>query len=300
MKKKIFSLVFLLLVIYIPAGVFSQSGSLIQNFTAKWINKVPWLSYSNTPQAEFNTYVDSCTQLNCYVRILEQKDLPIITDAAYFNWIADPAETLQVPDSVKVVAKVVSTDPQNLPIVSLQVKLLQKSAGGGYFSEYKDISSTWNTYVWKTTDTYRKVPSFEGFGIGVIIGQSSSAMKAVIAIKSIELWKNGVCYYQYLFKPTVVGVENTPTVPTTFTLFQNYPNPFNPATVIKFKVPSSQVVTLKVYDMLGREVSTLANDFYSAGEHEVTFNASGLASGTYIYCLQAGHQVLTRKMLLIK
>ena len=300
MKKKIFSLVFLLLVIYVlPAGVFSQTGSLVQNFTAKWINKVPWLSYSNTPQAEFGTYVDTCTQLNCHIRVFEQKDLPIITDAAYFNWIADPAETLQVPDSVRIIARTVSTIPENLPIVSLEAKLLQKTKGGGYFSEYKDINSQWNTYTWKIN--YQEAGTFEGFAIGVIIGQSSTVMKATIAIKAIELWKNGVCYYQYLFKPdTAVGIEDTPAVPTTFTLFQNYPNPFNPTTVIRFMNPESGNMKLTVYDVIGREVAVLAEGYYSAGEHKVTFNASTLASGTYIYRLQAGKQMFTRKMLLLK
>ena len=299
MKKKIFSLVFLLLVIYLPAGVFSQSGSLVQNFTAKWINKVPWLSYSNTPQAEFNTYVDSCAQLNCYVRILEQKDLPIITDAAYFNWIADPAETLQVPDSVRVMANVISTNPENLPIVRLQVKLLQKSAGGGYFSETQDISSVWNTYTWKIN--YQEAGTFEGFSVGVVIGQSSSAMKAVIAISRIELWKGGVCYYQYLFKPdTAVGIEDTPAVPTTFTLFQNYPNPFNPTTKIKISIHESGNYKLVVYNSIGQEVSVLINEFLSPGLHEATFDARGLSSGVYTYRLIGKNAVLTKKMLLLK
>ncbi len=299
MKRNIFYFVILLLVIYIPAGVFSQTGSLIQNFTAKWINKVPWLSYSNTPQAEFKTYVDSCTQLNCYVRILEQKDLPIITDAAYFNWIADPAETLQVPDSVKVFAKTISTNPENLPIVRLQVKLLQKSAGGGYFSETKDISSTWNAYTWNIS--YQEAGTFEGFGVGVVIGQSPSAMKAVIAISRVELWKNGVCYYQYLFKPdTAVSVEDAPAIPTSFTLSQNYPNPFNPTTKIKFSIPESGNYKLVVYNSIGQEVSVLINEFLSLGIHEATFDARGLSSGVYVYRLIGKNVVLTKKMVLLK
>ncbi len=285
----------------LPAGVFSQTGSLIQNLTAKWVNKVPWLSYSNTPQAEFKTYVDSCTQLNCYVRVFEQKDLPIITDAAYFNWIADPAETLQVPDSVRVIAKVISTDPQNLPIVSLQVKLLQKSVGGGYFSEYKDINSTWSTYVWKTTDTYRKVPSFEGFGIGVIIGQSPNAMKATIAVKVVELWKNGVCYYQYLFKPdTTVSVEDAPTIPTSFALSQNYPNPFNPSTRIKVTIPEAGTYELAVYNSIGQKVSVIISEQLSIGIYEFTFSAGKLSSGVYIYRLIGRNTSLSKKMLLVK
>ena len=299
MKKKIFSLVFLLLVIYLPAGVFSQSGSLVQNFTAKWINKVPWLSYTNSAQAEFKTYIDTCTQLGCYIRILEQKDVPGVDNGAFFYWIADPQEILPVPDSVEITSKWISKDPQNLPLVFLQAELLQKTKGGGYFSEHKDIDSAWNTYTWKIN--YQEAGTFEGFAIGVIIGQSTGPMKAVVAIKTIKLWRNGVCYYQYSFSgTTAVAVENNPTVPTTFTLFQNYPNPFNPTTTIKYQVASREHIRLTVYDLLGREVAILVDEEKSTGTYEAKFNASTLASGTYIYRLQAGKQMFTRKMLLLK
>ncbi len=301
MKRKIFSFVTLLLIAYIlPAGVFSQSGSLVQNFTARWINKVPWLSYTNSAQAEFSTRVDTCSQLGCYIRILEQKDIPGVDNGAFFYWIADPQEVLPVPDSVEIISKWISKNPQNLPLVRLQVELLQKTFGGGYFSEHKDIDSTWNTYVWKITDTYRRVPSFEGFAVGVIIGQSTVSMKAVVAIKTIKLWKNGVCYYQYSFSGTTTVAVETPTIPASFTLSQNYPNPFNPTTTIKYQVASREHIRLTVYDLLGREVAILVDEEKFTGTYEARFNASTLASGTYIYRLQAGHQVLTRKMLLIK
>jgi hypothetical protein len=85
-----------------------------------------------------------------------------------------------------------------------------------------------------------------------------------------------------------------------FALSQNYPNPFNPSTQIRFSLPSSHVTRLTVYDMLGREVAVLVNGSMPAGAHSVTFDASGLSSGTYIYRLEAGGQVLTRRMTLVK
>ncbi len=302
MKRKIFSFVTLLLIAYIlPAGVFSQTGSLVQNFTAKWVNKVPWLGYNNTPQAEFKTYTDTCSTLGCFVRILEQGDVPFVENYALFDWIADPQEILLVPDSVRITAKIVSKDPENLPIVRLNIKLLQKTESGGYFSGTQDISFTWNTYVWKITDTYRTVPSFEGFAVGVTVGQSSSAMKAVIAISKIELWKNGVCYYRYLFsRTTSVAVENNPTTPTGFSLSQNYPNPFNPSTKIRFSIPESGNYRLIVYNNIGQEISILTNGFLSPGVHEATFNATGLSSGVYFYRLIGKNTVLSKKMLLVK
>lgn len=89
-------------------------------------------------------------------------------------------------------------------------------------------------------------------------------------------------------------------VPEGFELSQNYPNPFNPSTVISYKLAANSLVTLKVYDITGREIATLINGQKTAGDHQVTFDASGLASGIYIYRLQSGSNTLTRKMMLIK
>jgi hypothetical protein len=95
--------------------------------------------------------------------------------------------------------------------------------------------------------------------------------------------------------------------PEGFSLEQNYPNPFNPVTSIKYVVGSFQFVSLKVYDVLGKEVATLVNEEKPAGEYEIEFNAvshSGnvrnLPSGIYFYQLKAGSFVETKKMVLIK
>jgi len=89
-------------------------------------------------------------------------------------------------------------------------------------------------------------------------------------------------------------------VPVAFALEQNYPNPFNPTTSIEFSVPSTSQVQLKVYNLLGQEVSTLVNGEMKAGYHAVTFDASRLASGVYLYKITAGNFVSTRKMVLMK
>jgi photosystem II stability/assembly factor-like uncharacterized protein len=86
----------------------------------------------------------------------------------------------------------------------------------------------------------------------------------------------------------------------TFVLEQNYPNPFNPSTTIRYQIPNSSFVTLKVYDVLGNEISTLVNEKIPAGSYEFDFDATGLPSGIYLYRLQAGDFVDTRKMILIK
>lgn len=89
-------------------------------------------------------------------------------------------------------------------------------------------------------------------------------------------------------------------LPTEFKLEQNYPNPFNPETRIRYQVSSISPVTLRIYDILGNEVTTLVNEQKEPGYYEVEFSASQLASGVYIYCLQAGSYVSTKKMMVLK
>jgi hypothetical protein len=88
--------------------------------------------------------------------------------------------------------------------------------------------------------------------------------------------------------------------PLDYELQQNYPNPFNPITVICYKLPISSLVTIKIYDALGREVQTLVNELQNAGDHSITFSAGNLSSGVYFYRLQAGTYHDTKKLLLLK
>ena len=95
-------------------------------------------------------------------------------------------------------------------------------------------------------------------------------------------------------------IELEVTSPEAFVLQQNYPNPFNPTTTIDFIVPQAGFVTLAVYNTLGEQVALLANGIMSEGAHTATFNTKSLPSGAYVYKLQAGNSVLTKKMLLMK
>ncbi|MBL8016896.1 MAG: T9SS type A sorting domain-containing protein, partial [Ignavibacteria bacterium] len=90
------------------------------------------------------------------------------------------------------------------------------------------------------------------------------------------------------------------TVPEVYSLSQNYPNPFNPSTNIKFAIPQAGNVKMVVFDVLGREVVTLVNEFRQAGNYVVDFNASALSSGVYFYRIDAGNFTQTKKMLLVK
>jgi len=86
----------------------------------------------------------------------------------------------------------------------------------------------------------------------------------------------------------------------TFELNQNYPNPFNPATTIRFSIPDQQFVSLKIFNILGQQVSTLVNEVKNAGVYQVNFDASKLSSGVYFYTIEAGSNITTKKMMLVK
>ena len=99
----------------------------------------------------------------------------------------------------------------------------------------------------------------------------------------------------------LVGVNgNNNNIPLRYSLEQNYPNPFNPATVIKYQLPKSSNVKISVYDLLGKEVATLVNGNVEAGYHQVEFNGSDLASGLYLYKIEADGFTDVKKMMLVK
>lgn len=103
------------------------------------------------------------------------------------------------------------------------------------------------------------------------------------------------------YNNSMTSVTNTGNgVPSTYDLFQNYPNPFNPVTTIKFQVPKSGLVSIKVYDITGKLVSELVNSNLGAGEYQTEFNASNLSSGVYYYKMMSGSYTSVKSMILIK
>ena len=97
----------------------------------------------------------------------------------------------------------------------------------------------------------------------------------------------------------VLGTEGN-VLPAAYALQQNYPNPFNPATVIRFSVAEKQAASLQIFDITGRLVETIINEPFAPGEHEVTWQAGHLPSGTYFMQMKSGNFVKTRKMVLLK
>jgi hypothetical protein len=144
-------------------------------------------------------------------------------------------------------------------------------------------------------------------GNQVVNGNTVSAnAPAVIGFRDGSGFNGGVLYagnnaLYYDGSPLFVGIDPVGnTIPSSFSLEQNYPNPFNPATTIKFSVPQAGLVTLKIFDVTGREVASLISGEINAGTYKADFNASSLGSGVYFYKLTGNGFTDTKKMILIK
>ncbi len=153
---------------------------------------------------------------------------------------------------------------------------------GGYNSTARsnDLGQTWVPF---TSGMFNCRITDLAFGSGDVLFASAENMgvyRTTSAVTSVD--------------------ENESGVVNNFSLEQNYPNPFNPSTKIQYAISNKQFVQLKVYDVLGNEVATLVNEFKPAGSYEVNFNAAKLSSGVYLYKLNAGSFIETKKMILLK
>jgi hypothetical protein len=151
----------------------------------------------------------------------------------------------------------------------------------GVFVSY-DFGRTWNEFNDGLTNTFiRAVCVSRGNVYAGTIGSG--------------VWSRSLLEIQTTYSKT-----SESEAPERFVLEQNYPNPFNPITIINFQLPIDNYVTLKVYDVLGREVATLVNEELKQGEHETTFSAAGLSSGTYFFRLTMGNLTDVKKMIVMK
>ncbi|MBK7632004.1 MAG: T9SS type A sorting domain-containing protein [Ignavibacteriales bacterium] len=148
----------------------------------------------------------------------------------------------------------------------------------------------------------------EGSGNWKNIGRYLLPAQTTLAIKVIDSGESSSgpvlradAFKILLFEESTNIVDDNKTpIPTEFALFQNYPNPFNPSTKIGWQSPVSGHQTLKIYDVLGNEVVTLADEYKPAGTYEVNFIAKNISSGIYFYKLQSSNLIETKKMILLK
>lgn len=154
------------------------------------------------------------------------------------------------------------------------------------------------------THTNESYPITEGVTLSLQVQaiKAKAAAGSSLDFSEASRRKSTPARYQLRLQPGLnVGIDDPAGLPQQVSLDQNYPNPFNPTTTIAFGVPHTGKVTLEVFDVLGRKVATLLDgENKPAGRYTVTFNAANLASGMYLYRLQAGSTTITRKLTLIK
>jgi len=168
---------------------------------------------------------------------------------------------------------------------------------------FKDISSYQNVLI-ASVATFSILISYDGgnnwsdFNDGLFTDWTFPAL----AINPPYIWAlrdfMGNAYYRPL--ANITGVENNNELPSGYSLHQNYPNPFNPSTIIKYSIPQSSNVIIRVFDIVGNEIETLVNEEQPIGTYEINWHAQNLPSGVYFYQLSAGNYLETKKMSLLK
>lgn len=184
-----------------------------------------------------------------------------------------------------------------------------KQAGNGWDFEVADsLRGCWVAWNINNNDVEVAVPKVllfnpkyisnfqvpDSIAVMIYAGENNSPWRADYASNP------GIAGYGVNMVVTGIKDQIDNTIPEDYALLQNYPNPFNPSTVISYELPKSGFVSLKIYNLLGQEIAVLVNSQMTAGHHSVTFDASGLSSGIYLYTLITGGVRETRKMMLLK
>lgn len=127
----------------------------------------------------------------------------------------------------------------------------------------------------------------------------SNALK-IIALRYSCLWRNLIHKIDYVDTTNLPDIVESEIVPDQLSISQNFPNPFNPETTIILGLPQQEHVSLKVFDILGREVRTLLDEVRDEGTYRIRFNSIGLASGIYIYRISTNNSSVSKKMIVLR
>jgi len=230
----------------------------------------------------------------------------IIKNSIKWIWFYDFGKEISMVDSATIEAKFqyqTVADPQRVQ-TCIGIDFYNPLDLTAIFCEGKDLSLSVDQkkkYTWVNSNSDKKsVPFFSAIGMPFQMGGDTGLVELSVEVFDLKLWDDGKVIFHDPFNPILTDVPRETTTTMDFTLEQNYPNPFNPSTSIAYHIARNSNVTLKVYDVLGREVATLVNGEKSPGTYEVKFDGSNLTSGMYLYRLQAGNTVISKKMLLMK
>ncbi len=249
--------------------------------------KIDWYDTRNgeTIQTDFAATIEnSSMRLRVPLNVTGQPDvafrmnrIPDGDTAEQLNLQTSEVCLLSGSGSCALVIQAFITDSDGGFVSSSNIEVSFSVSGSGTLSE--DVATTEN-------------------GIAEVVYSPPSGMNETISITAESEGLKSSTLNEILITENEEGPEFG--IPSDFKLDQNYPNPFNPSTLIRYQLPVNSLVSLKVFDLLGREVAMLVNGRKSAGTHEVNFDASELSSGVYIYRLEAGSFIQTQRMTLIK
>lgn len=166
---------------------------------------------------------------------------------------------------------------------------------------FENIPSDWNiSLVDNLTGETVDLRSTHTYEFSLDATKIDRVLNYEFSLRSAEITAKSLARLSLVIEPMSTSLPVAGELPAEFALRQNYPNPFNPTTQISYDLPESADVRLEVFNVMGQRVATLVNATQNAGTHNLTFDASRLASGVYIYRLQAGSNVFTKKMTLVK
>ena len=254
--------------------------------SASVIREANMLNNSHFPDMKFGNYINNMLGANTG------------TDVGDPKW-TDP-KLYAIEDSL-VNWTLPAMELSNWGFSANNVPVQPKDAGNWYWCP--DTVYNWgNPVVWPRinasyTNSSMLTASIEGLPLGDL--NWFPAQRAIWQKNQTTIMAHILSEDTSPISLTGIKQENNQ-APTNFSLSQNYPNPFNPSTEIKYSIPKSGIVSLKIFNMLGQEVATLVNQEQNAGNYRVNFNADHLASGVYMYRIESGDFSLTKKMTLLK
>lgn len=259
---------------------FDVTGIVGSSFNVANVNPRGRADFSEgnlfTPERVFNLTAPAADA------VVEVQDDIVVTWAASSDFDGNAVTyewVLYSADSTTVVATVPSDSDATANQVTLTYDVVDGLLGSAGLQNGQSADFVWNVRVSDGLDTLSVATYATGDG-----GSHTTVYRSLTLTRA----------------PLVSNEEIDGGIPAKFALNQNYPNPFNPTTNISFDLPQAATVELTIFDMLGRKVNTIVSERMNAGSHTVSFDASRLASGMYIYRINAGTFVSTKKMTLIK
>ncbi len=281
--------------------IFNNASAKANNGTADYvIGQFNFTTLTDTNGGQYHFYNDSSPLHNVEGITVDTVNNKLLAVDQDNQRVLQFAASSALPVELTTFAAASTGSATGSPTIELQWNTATEVNNYGFEIERKVVSKEYG--VGNNLSLVNRHSSFTEIGFVKGSGNSNSPKNysfiddnppsGEIEYRLEQIDNNGNFKYSQIVTVTFL--------PTNFELWQNYPNPFNPTTTIRYTIPKTAHVTLKIYDEIGREVTTLINGNKEAGQYNVTFNASKLASGVYFYRLRAGSFDGVKKLILLK